>query len=78
MTGHLGGSVSKVSDFSSGYDLTVCEFEPRIGLRADSSEPEAWFGFSASLSLCPFPAHALSLSLSLSKYIDIKKNILKK
>ena len=25
--------------FSSGHDLTVHEFEPRIGLHADSAEP---------------------------------------
>ena len=38
----------------------VCEFEPRIGLCADSAEP-AWD--SLSLSLCPSPASALSVSL---------------
>ena len=26
-------------DFGSGHDLTVCEFEPRIGLPAVSTEP---------------------------------------
>ena len=57
--------------FSSGHDLTVCEFEPRIGLCADSSEPGARFGFCVPLSLCPSPAlsraraRALSVSLSL-------------
>ena len=35
-----------------------------IGLCADSSEPEACFGFSVSLSLHPSPSHALSMSLS--------------
>ena len=25
----------------SGHDLTVCEFEPHVGLCADSSEPDA-------------------------------------
>ena len=25
--------------FSSGHDLTVCEFEPHIGLCDDSTEP---------------------------------------
>ena len=50
-------------DFSSGHDLTVCEFEPCIGLYADRVDP-AWD--SLSLSLCPSPAHACSL-LSLSK-----------
>ena len=43
-------------DFGSGHDLVVREFEPRIRLCADSSEPGACFGFSLSLSL--------SLSLS--------------
>ena len=61
--GCLGGSVGEVSDFSSGHDLTVCGFEPRVGLCADSSEPGACFGFCVSLSLCSSPTHALSLSL---------------
>ena len=26
-------------DFGSGHDLKVCEFEPRVGLCADSVEP---------------------------------------
>ena len=30
-------------DFGSGHDLTGCEFEPRVGPRADSSEPGACF-----------------------------------
>ena len=34
--GHLGGSVGWASDFGSGHDLAVCEFEPRVGLCADS------------------------------------------
>ena len=29
---HLGGSVGQASDFSSGRDLAVREFEPRVGL----------------------------------------------
>ena len=41
--GRLGGSVGEASDFGSGHDLTVCEFEPRVGLRADGSEPGACF-----------------------------------
>ena len=63
--GHLGGSVGYASDFGSGtIYLTVCEFEPRIGLAAVSTEP-ASDPLSPSLSL-PLPlvcAHALSLSL---------------
>ena len=44
--------------FSLGHDLMVHEFEPCVGLCADSSEPEA-----CSLSLCPSPTPTLSLSL---------------
>ncbi|XP_078302586.1 retinoic acid early transcript 1E [Panthera onca] len=51
-------------DFGSGHDLTVREFEPRVGLCADHSEPGACFRFCVSLSLCPSPVHALSLSVS--------------
>ena len=50
--------------FSSGHDLAVREFEPRVGLWADGSEPGACFRFCVSLSLCPSPVHALSLSVS--------------
>ena len=39
------------------------EFEPRVGLWADGSEPGACFRFRVSLSLCPSPVHALSLSV---------------
>ena len=44
--------------------ISVCEFEPHVGLWADSSEPGACLGFCLSLSLCPLPSHALSLSVS--------------
>ena len=47
-------------DFGSGHDLTVREFEPHIGLCADSAEP-AW----DSLSL-PAPI-LLALTLSQNK-----------
>ena len=40
-------------DFQSGHDLGVCEFEPHIGLHADSAEP-AWDSLSLPLSLSPF------------------------
>ena len=60
--GHLVGSVSEVSDFGSGHDLTVREFKPRVGLCTDSLEPGACFGFC--VSLCPSTAHVLSRSLS--------------
>ena len=62
--GRLGGLVGWASDFDSGHDLTVREFEPRVGLWADGSEPGACFRFCVSLSLCPSPVHALSLSVS--------------
>ena len=68
----MGGSVSWASDFGSGHDLAVREFEPRVGLWADGSEPGACFRFCVSPSLCPSPTHALSPSVS-----KINKNILK-
>ena len=46
------GGLSRLStDFGSGHDLTVREFEPRVGLCADSSEPGACFRFCVCLSL---------------------------
>ena len=51
---------------SSGHDLTVSEFEPRVGFCADSSEPGACFKFYVSLFLCPSPACECTLSLCLS------------
>ena len=70
--GHLGGSVSGVSDFSSGHDLTFCDFKPGVGLCADSLELGAGFGFCVSLSLCPSSTHTLSLSVSLSLCVKNK------
>ena len=58
--GHLGGSVGWVSNFGSGRDLTVCEFEPHIRLWADSLEP-ALVSVSSSLSAPPLLALSLSL-----------------
>ena len=46
-----------------GHDLAVPEFEPRVRLWADGSEPGACFRLCVSLSLCPYPVHALSLSV---------------
>ena len=60
--GRLGGSVGWASDFGSGHDLTVHEFEPPVGLCADSSEP-ASDSVSPSLSA----PSLLVLSLSLKK-----------
>ena len=50
-------------DFGSGHDLAVREFEPRVGLCADSSEPGAYFRFCVSLSLT-LP-HSCSVSFCL-------------
>ena len=46
--GQLGGSVGWASNFGSGHDLTAHEFEPRVRLCADGSEPGACFGFCRS------------------------------
>ena len=62
--GRLRGSVGWVSDFGPGHDLTVCGFEPRFGLCADSSEPGACFEFCVSLSLSAPSLLTLSLSAS--------------
>ena len=55
-----------IADFSSGHDLVVHGFEPRIGLCADIAKPVWDFFLSLSLSL---PA----CSLFLSQQINIKK-----
>ena len=65
--GHLGGSVGWASNFGPGHDFTVCEFEPGIGLCANSSELEACFRFWVSVSAPPPPVPALSLSVALSQ-----------
>ena len=49
-----------ILDFGSGHDLAVREFEPRIGLRADSAEP-AWDSLSPSLLAPPLLACSLAL-----------------
>ena len=53
--------------------LEVCEFEPRVGLCADSSGTRACFEFCVSLSLCSSPAHGLSLSPSKINKKNFKK-----
>ena len=60
-----------MSDFGSGHDLMAGEFEPHVGLCADSSEPGVCFGFCVS-SLCTCPNCALYLSVS-QKQINVKK-----
>ena len=52
-------------NFSSGHDLMVCEFEPCIGLHADSMEP-AWDSLSHPLSL-PLPC-SLVVSVEVNKH----------
>ena len=52
-----------ILDFSSGHDLTVCEFEPHIRLFTDSVEP-AWDSLSP---LSVPPLLILSLSLKINK-----------
>ena len=68
LEGHLGGSVGEASDFGSGHDLMVLEFEPHIGsvLTAQSLEP-ASDSVSSSLSAPP----PLTLCLSLSLYLSL-------
>ena len=61
--GHLSGSVGWAADFGSGHDVAIREFEPRVGLCADSSEPGACFGFCVSLSLTLPRSCSVSLCL---------------
>ena len=55
-----------------GHNLAVREFEPRVRLWADGSEPGACFRSCVSLSLCPSPVRALSLSVPKIKIKKIK------
>ena len=64
-SGHLDGSVGWASNFVSGHNLMVCEFEPHVGLFADSSEPQP-ASDSVPPSLSAPPPHLLTFSLSLS------------
>ena len=52
-------------DLNSGHDLTVHEFESRIGLCTDGMEP-AWDLSLLSLSFPVLRVHARSLSLSVT------------
>ena len=52
-------------DFSSGHDLMVREFEPRVGLHTDGAEP-ACDSLSLLLSL-PHP-RSCSLTVKINKY----------
>ena len=62
--GRLGGSVGCAADFGSVHDLAVCEFEPHMGVCADSLEPGACFTFCVSLSLSLLLPHSCSVSVS--------------
>ena len=64
--GRLGGSVGEASNFRSGHDLSVREFEPHMGLSAVSTEP-------ASDPLSPSLSAPASLFLSLSKINKLEK-----
>ena len=60
--GCLGGLIIQASDFGSGHNLMVHEFQPRIiGLSAVSTVP-ASDPLSPSLSASPRLAGSLSLS----------------
>ena len=52
-----------ILDFGSGYDLTVHEFKPHIGLHTDSAET-AWDSLCPPLSAPPMSMHALSSKIS--------------
>ena len=72
----MARSVERLTlDFGSGRDLTVCEFQPRVGLCTVSTDP-AWGSLSPSFSL-PLShscAHAQALSLFLKRnQINVKK-----
>ena len=50
-------------DFSSGHDLTICEFEPHVRLSADNVEP-AWDSLSLSPSLSAPPLLVFYLKIN--------------
>ena len=52
--GCLGGLVSSTSDFGSGHDHMVHEFEPRVGVSAVGAHA-AWDPLSPCLSLSLSP-----------------------
>uniref|UniRef100_A0A8C9K3T4 Cadherin EGF LAG seven-pass G-type receptor 1 n=1 Tax=Panthera tigris altaica TaxID=74533 RepID=A0A8C9K3T4_PANTA len=56
------------------HDLLVSEFEPRVGLCADGSEPGACVGFCVSLSLCPSPLTFCRCLSQKEIHIEKKKN----
>ena len=60
--GCLGGSVCEVANFSSGHDLVVHGFEPRVGLCAAQSLEPTSDSMSPSLSVPPLLMRSVSLS----------------
>ena len=62
----VGGLAGCASNFGSGHELEVRDFEFRVGLCAESSEPGACVQFYVSLSL------SLPLSLSCSVCLSQK------
>ena len=58
---------------SAQVTISVREFEPCLGLCADSSEPGACFRFCVSLSLCPSPAYLRCLSKMNKHLKNLKK-----
>ena len=55
-------------DFGADHALTVYEFEPCVGLSADSVEP-AWDSLSLSLTAPPLLVLCLSLSHKINKHL---------
>ena len=54
-------------DFGSGHDLTVCGFEPHLGLHTEVWSLLGILSLSLSLSLCSSPTHMYTCMRSLSK-----------
>ena len=71
--GHLGGSVGWVSNFSSGHDLMVHEFEPHIGICVLGSVLTSWSlePASDSVSLSP-KARGLKAKVNYRELMKIK------
>ena len=65
-------------DFSSGYDPTVREVAPHVGLCADSTE-HAWDSLFPSLAFpFPFPAHTHTHTHTHTHVLSLSQNKLKK
>ena len=50
-----------MSDFGSGHDLEVCEFEPRVGVCADVLEQHLGWALNGKLSTC-FSRHIYAIT----------------